>query len=138
MRFRPRKDTGSGSALTESTPVPPTPAELEWWAEARRPLRRRTMAIQGTVFSALAGANLLLTDTAGFLDGGWLSEVPIAVGLVVGGTWLSWRLLSTQCDLATSSASGSGTNCSIQRTSADAAVFRPSESVGILIVWCNR
>ncbi len=93
MRFRPRKDTGSGSALTESTPVPPTPAELEWWAEARRPLRRRTMAIQGTVFSALAGANLLLTDTAGFLDGGWLSEVPIAVGLVVGGTWLSWRLV---------------------------------------------
>ncbi len=92
MRFRLRDSAGSKPELARAGTVQPTPAELKWWAEERRPFRRRAITIHAAVFAALFGSQQLFRDPTGLLAASWLVVVPVGIGLVLGSAWLSWRL----------------------------------------------
>lgn len=61
---------------------PPTEAELAWWAEARRPERRRIWLLMALPWGAVAMLQPLLRDPAAWLAGGWLRA--LVAGLVAG------------------------------------------------------
>lgn len=92
MRPPVRADAACGSGSAAPASFRPTAAELEWWADARRPFRRRAMGISAAVLSALIVTPLLVNGTDGLVAGSWAVAVPSYIALVVGASWLSWLL----------------------------------------------
>lgn len=89
MKLFRRSDVESAH---QSVAFRPTAAELEWWADARQPFRRRGMAISVAVYTGLIATQLLLGDSAGNLADRWTFLVPSYLAIVSGASWLSWRL----------------------------------------------
>ena len=92
MRLRRRAGTGDASGSAEPPAFRPTASELAWWADARRPFRRRSMGISAALLSALVVTPLAVNGTAGLVAGSWMIGVPFYAAFVAGASWLSWLL----------------------------------------------
>lgn len=74
---------------------PPTPEELAWWQEARRPIRRREVARWGLMLGVpIAVAAAVKDGVTHVLSYAALGHVPLGIGLFVffgGWMWLGTR-----------------------------------------------
>jgi NADPH-dependent ferric siderophore reductase len=67
-------------------------AERRWWAEARKPLRRRVMLRTVSMATTFALLPVVVHDPGGFLAGQWMVELPLGLAVGLVGGWGLWRM----------------------------------------------